>query len=502
MSYTPTPKLKLRRIGIDTYKEAIVYIRADSFVCRAEGFEAQARVLLKRDRRSMVATLNIIHTELLRPGEIGLSEYAWQRFGARERQMVAVSHAAPVKSLTFLRSKIYGHRFKEGELYEVISDIVEGRYSDIQISSFLTACAGGKLTKDEILFLTKAMVEQGKRLTWGQQLVVDKHCIGGLPGNRTSPIIVAIAAAYGLTMPKTSSRAITSPAGTADTMEVLTNVDLDLKAMKKVVEQTGGCVVWGGAVSLSPADDVLIRVEKALDIDAEGQMVASILSKKLAAGSSHVLIDVPVGQTAKIRSTESAALLVRYLKEVGAALGMQIRCHMSDGRQPIGRGLGPSFEARDVLAVLRNQEDAPRDLRRRALELAGLVLEFAPDLAEGQGQLVAEEILTKGLAWKKFEEICEAQGGLRELPKPKHCFTVEAAFSGRVHAINNRHIARIAKLAGAPQDKAAGVDLHTALDSQVSKGEPLYTVCAESSGELAYAVDYLKRESGIMTIKS
>jgi len=196
------------------------------------------------------------------------------------------------------------------------------------------------------------MIDAGSRLSWPHDIVVDKHCVGGLPGNRTTPIVVAIAAACGLIIPKTSSRAITSPAGTADTMETLTEVSLSLDDMRRVVDREGGCIVWGGSMNLSPADDILIRVERPLDFDSEGQMVASVLSKKLSAGSTHLVIDIPVGPTAKVRSTVMADSLALRLTQVGEALGLTLRVRQTDGTQPIGRGIGPSLEALDVLAVL------------------------------------------------------------------------------------------------------------------------------------------------------
>lgn len=148
------------------------------------------------------------------------------------------------------------------------------------------ACGDDALNDKEITALTDAMVKAGSRIDWGLDQVIDKHCVGGLPGNRTTPIVVSILTACGLTVPKTSSRAITSPAGTADTMETLTDVSLSLEQMRQVVRNEGGCLAWGGSVRLSPADDLLIQVERALDIDSEGQLIASVLSKKLAAGAT------------------------------------------------------------------------------------------------------------------------------------------------------------------------------------------------------------------------
>jgi thymidine phosphorylase len=334
------------------------------------------------------------------------------------------------------------------------------------------------------------MVAVGERMVWSEGLVMDKHSVGGLPGNRTTMLIVPIVAACGLRMPKTSSRAITSPAGTADTMETLAPVDLDVPNIQRVVEQTGGCIVWGGAVRLSPADDILIRVERPLDLDSQGQLVASILSKKAAAGATHVLIDMPVGPTAKVRDAHAAEVLARQLQEVGLALGLQVRVVPTDGLAPVGRGIGPALEARDVLEVLRCEAGAPGDLAARALQLAGQLLEFGNAAPVGKGLALAAEVLHEGRAWRKFQEICEAQGGMREPPRAAYTRDVVAPRSGWVVAIDNRRLARIAKLAGAPKTASAGIDLHVQAGEFVERGQPLYTLHASSPGALAYATDY------------
>lgn len=501
MKNRPKPVLKLKRLGIDTYKEPVIYMRQDCHVCRAEGFEVQARLLVTVNGKSLIATLNMIHNGILKPGQAALSEYAWSKLHAKEGDLIHLSHAPPVHSLSHVRSKIYGNLLDSKQLSAIVKDIVAGHYSDIHIASFLTACAGSRLNEEEIVSLTRAMVESGDRLDWGRELVVDKHCVGGLPGNRTTPIVVAIIAAHGLTMPKTSSRAITSPAGTADTMEVLAPVALDLKSMRKVVERENGCIVWGGSVSISPADDLLIRVEKTLDLDSEGQLVASVLSKKIAAGSSHVLIDMPVGPTAKVRTLQMAEALSRFLEQTGAALGIGVRVHTSDGTQPVGRGIGPALEARDLVSVLKNDAAAPQDLRERALDLAGHILEFSPDVKSGQGRTLAAGILDNGRAWKKFQAICAAQGGIREIPQARYSQVIESDKAGTVCSIDNRRISRLAKLAGAPSDKVAGVDLHTPLGTQIDKGQPLFTVHADSPGELDYALGYLEGQQEIISIR-
>lgn len=493
--------LYAKPLNIDTYQEAVVYLSDRCHICTSEGFRAQARVLVTVGSKTIIATINIVSDQsLLDIHEAGFSNYAWALCGAIEGAQVHISHPAPLSSLSFVRKKIYGDTLDKSEFQAIVHDIVQGRLSEIHISAFIAGCAGGRLNLDEITELTRTMTHIGERLHWEAPLVVDKHCIGGVPGNRVTPIIVPIVTAFGLLMPKTSSRAITTPSGTADTLGVLTNVDLPVEAIKAVVNKVGGCMIWGGSINLSPADDVLIRVERALNLDSEGQMIASVLSKKLAAGSTHVLVDIPIGSTVKVRSQAQAVLFQSLFEQVGKRLGLHMRVIFSDGTQPIGRGIGPSLEARDVLSVLKREPGAPQDLRAKALRLAGLLLEFSPEVVPGTGEKLATEILDSGKAWNKFEEICLAQGGLFEPPVAPYSEPYLARRQGYVTAFDNRAISRTASLAGAPLELAAGVDLHVKLGDAVEYGQPLFTVHAQSEGELNYALSSLHIQNNVVTI--
>lgn len=483
--------LRLRRIGIDTYQEPVLYMPSDSSVCRAEGFEAQARVEVSVGSRSLVCTLHHTVDGLLTHDEVALSESAWRALRAHEGAEVRLAHPRPLESLSHLRAKVYGNRLSPDAWHAIIADIANGRYSELHLASFVTACAGAKLDLEETEQLTRAMIAVGSRLEWQPRIVADKHCVGGLPGNRTTMIVVPIIAACGVLIPKTSSRAITSPAGTADVMEVLAPVALNLRAMQSVVEREGGCIIWGGSVQLSPADDVLIRVQRPLDFDSEAQLVASVLSKKAAAGSTHVLIDIPIGETAKVRDVNDGARLAAALKAVGARIGINVRVAFSDGVAPVGRGIGPALEARDVLAVLNGTASAPKDLRMRALRLAGELLEFSGAAESGLGLQMATDTLDRGEALRKFERICEAQGGMKKLPAGRYSHVVVSEHPGRISRFHNRRLARVAKLAGAPKAPTAGIDLHVSMHDEVEIGAPLFTLWAETPGELAYARNYL-----------
>ena len=488
---TQPAHLTYKPLGIDTLQEHVVFMHRDCHVCKSEGLEAQTRVELRHGSRSVMAIVNVVYTDLLSSTEIGLSLSAERSLGVTQDDPIEVTQAPPIASLSQLRTKIYGHRLDRNGFEAIVSDISKGRYANIHIAAFLTAMAGRRAHVQEVTDLTAAMVAIGDQLNWATSPVADKHCVGGLPGNRTTPIVVAIVASTGLIMPKTSSRAITSPAGTADVMEVLTPVTLGLDAMRAVVDKEGGCFVWGGSLALSPADDLLIRVARPLELDSDAQLVASVLSKKIAAGSTHTVIDIPVGPTAKVRSKEQADHLEHLLNQVAFANGLNLKVLRSDGRAPVGHGIGPALEARDVLAVLQNAPDAPTDLRDHAIALAAEVLELCKIVEPGQGKAFATEILTSGRAWDKFLRICEAQGGFTPPELAPLQSVVTATQSGCLKEFDNRRLARLAKLLGAPDAKTAGLDLHVKLGASVNRGDALFTLHAEAQGELDYACRYL-----------
>jgi thymidine phosphorylase len=494
--------LLARRVGIDTYREFVAFLRRDCPVYRAEGFQALSKVEVTavngEARRSILAVVNVVDdARLLGECELGLSEEAFADLGIEEGSRVQIAHAEPPASMQSLKRKITGERLTRGELAAIVRDIARHRYSKIELAAFVVATNQFELDRDEVLYLTEAMVGVGRRLDWDEKPVVDKHCIGGLPGNRTSMLVVPIVAAHGMLIPKTSSRAITSPAGTADTMECLARVDLPFERMREIVRAHRGCLAWGGRAALSPADDVLISVERPLSIDSPGQMVASILSKKAAAGSTHLVLDIPLGPTAKVRHMDDAQRLKKLFEYVAHHMGMTLDVVITDGRQPVGRGIGPALEARDVLQVLNNDPDAPADLRNKALRLAGRVLEFDHDVRGGDGFAVARDILDSGRALAKMDAILDAQGRAPDLPPlARLSHAVECATAGTVTAIDCERMARIARLAGAPKVKGAGVDLHKKLGDRVERGEPLYTILADTSTELAFAREVATRASG------
>jgi thymidine phosphorylase len=481
------PRLKIRRLNLDTGRENVVVISRRSKALRPEVFRGFSRVELRSNSKVLLATLLITDDGLVDADEIGLAEPAFRRFGEPINGLVAVTPAPPPDSLDAVRAKVQGHVLSGAEIGAIVDDISHYRYSDMEVAAFLLGSASF-MTSGELLALSRAMAQAGTQLKWDRPIIADKHCIGGIPGNRTSMVVVPIVAAHGLTIPKTSSRAITSPAGTADTMEVLARVDLGVDDMREVVNACHGCLVWGGHVNLSPADDILISVERPLSIDTREQMVASIMSKKLAAGSTHLLIDLPVGPTAKLTTAMEAMRLRKLFEFVGDHFGIAVEVITTDGRQPIGNGIGPVLEAQDVMAVLSNTPEAPIDLREKSLRLAAHLLEYDPDLRGGTGYARARELLDSGAALKQMHKIIDAQGTAdcrtdlgtltADIPAPR---------DGVIEAIDCLRLNRLARTAGAPIDKGAGIKIFKKIGDSVEKGEPFYRIYACGAPEFDLA---------------
>ena len=475
-------------------------MRKDCHICQSEGYNSQVKLKISNQSNQLIVELHIVDNEFLEIGFIGLNKLASKMLAVNDSDIISIAQASPISSMSEVRGKIYHQPFSGQGLKSLINDIKLGRLTDIDISSFITICAGGRLSLEEITWLTKAMVDSGQQMSWPTKVVVDKHCIGGIPGNRTTPIVVSIVASCGLFMPKTSSRAITSPAGTADAMESITEVNISLNRMRTVLLEANACLVWGGSVNLSPADDILIRVEKALNIDSDGQLIASVLSKKIAAGSTHVLIDIPVGKTAKVRTKEDAKNLSMLMMQVGKVLGIKVKTLITNGSNPIGKGIGPTLEIKDVLSVLENSSNAPNDLKVKSLHLSAKIIEMSGLAEKGFGLKVAVNSLASGQALEKFKQICQLQGGIKELKHATYTEDITSEKNGVITEMDNRKIARLAKLAGAPDAKTAGLFLHKKPGNQVNTGDVLMTIHAESKGQVSYALDYFNQHKNMIQI--
>jgi AMP phosphorylase len=454
------------------------------------GVRLRDRISIESSSKEIITIVDIIGT-LIKKNEIAVSTEIKNILNLKKGQFVDVSLAEPPESLQFIKKKLNNQGLSKKEIGEIIKDVVNNSLSESEISLFVSSMYQYGMSFKEIIYLIDAILETGNILKLNKKLIADKHSVGGVAG-RTTPIIVSICASAGLFMPKNSSRAITTPAGTADAMEVVANVDFKMNQIKKIVNKTKGCIVWGGGLNMVPADAKIITVEKMLRIDPEAQLLASIMSKKLAAGSKYIVIHIPYGKTAKV-TRRKAVKLRRKFNKLAKYFNVKLKCILTKSRGPLGNGIGPALEILDVIKILDPSRRGPPLLEERSLILAGELLELTKKAERGKGFEMAKRILRSGKAFKKFREIVIAQGGDAKFDKiklgtfKKDFFAIK---SGKIKTIDNKKINSLAILAGCPTEKSAGIYLNFLATEKVKKGEKLLTIYAESKIRLKNAIKF------------
>jgi len=465
------------------------------------GVKTKGRIFIKSVSKNScgVSTVVDLTKNLVKKKEVAISSELMERLSLHAGQKVDVDLCPPPKSLTFIKKKLNKGSLSQSEIDEIINDIVSNSLSESEISLFISAMYENGMSMKETIYLINSILHSGKvlKLKVKNKLIVDKHCIGGIPGNRTTPIVVSICAAAGLIMPKSSSRAITTPAGTADTVETVADVDFSISELEKIVKKAGACLIWGGSLEIVPADEKIIQIEKTLNIDPEAQMLASIMSKKLASGAKYILIDIPYGKTAKVKR-EKALHLKRKFEALGRHFHKILRVVLTKGEEPIGNGIGPCLEMRDIIKVFNRDKNRPLDLEKKSVFLAGQIFEMTKKARKGQGTKLAESILDSRKAFAKFKQIIKAQkGNLNRLRYAKFKKDILTTKNATIKEIDNKKITLLARIAGCPMDKAAGLYLYKHVGERLSKGEKLLTIYAESKPRLKEALDFYKTQKPI-----
>ncbi len=455
------------------------------------GVKVNDRILI-RSKTSRVISILDISSKIAHENEIVLSSEIIDYMKLKNNEFVEVEIAKNPQIIQIIHKKFANQKLSEKEIFTIIESIVNNALTETEIAFFISAVYEAGMSLDEIAWMTKAMVNTGDKLHLKNKIIIDKHSIGGIAGNRTTPIVVSICAAAGLIFPKTSSRAITSAAGTADVVETICRVNFSARELEKIINRVGACLAWGGSLGFAPADDKIIRVESQINIDPEPNLLASILAKKLAVGSKYILIDIPYGKFAKV-DKKQALHLKKQFESLGKLFKLHLKCEITKGEAPIGNGIGPVLEMRDIILVLNN--NGPEDLKNKALFLSGQLFELAGKTKKGQGQKLAREILESGKALKKFNEIISTQGGNikninKTLSLAKLSLNINSKSSGKIKEIDNKKINLLARIAGSPNDKKAGIYLHKHLGDKVSKGEKLITIYSQSNKRLQDAKDF------------
>jgi len=468
----------------------------------ALGVHSNDRVSIRTISKKPKEVSTIVDTakKLVRKNELGVSSELGKRLNLKRGQKAEINLSSPPRSLIFIKEKLNNKILSEKKIKEIIQDVVDNSLSEAEIALFISAMYKQAMTLKETIYLIDAILNSGNKLNIKDGFIVDKHSIGGIPGNRTTPIIVSICACAGLTMPKTSSRAITTAAGTADVIETIAKVEFSMKELKKIVRKTNACLIWGGALGLVPADSKIIKIEKELKIDPEAQLLASIMAKKLAVGSKYILIDIPYGKTAKVNK-QKALKLKKKFEQLGKHYKLKLKVVLIETKEPMGNGVGPALELQDVISVLNPKQEGPKDLEDKSLWLAGKLLEMTGKAKKGKE--LAKQILDSGKAFEKFKQIIKAQKGrLKKIPLAKFKKNIKANKSGKVLEIDCKKVNSLARVTGCPTDKIAGLRFYVSVGDKIKKSDKLLTIYAKSKSRLNEAVKFYNTKKPIKITKS
>ena len=460
---------------------------------RALGLTMSDRVVLKLRGKKAIAIVDTSR-EFIAEDEIGLFEEVAVALGAGRGELISVEPVARPNSLDFIRKKLDGKPLAEDEIVAIIDDLMRETLSSTELAAFISGIYCNGMTTEETAALTNAICNSGEVLNFGKEVVVSSHSIGGVAGDRVSLLIVPIIASLGIKIPKTASRAISSASGTADAMEVLTKVALDIDEIRRVVAKTNGCLVWGGSVRLASADDKLIRIRNPLRLDPKPLLLSSILAKKKAEGAGYVIIDIPVGRSAKIEKIEEGRALAKDFEKLGMHLGMEVKCIISDGSAPLINSIGPALEAKEVLETLEQHKQ--NMLLEKSCLMAGIILQMTRGVAREEGYRLAMQQVMSGKALEKLQEIIAEQGGRpvksQDVKLGRLRASVKAEESGKISHVDNKAISRICRMLGAPSDKQAGIILKASKGQHVEKGDEIIELVSNNQDKLAYALKQLK----------
>jgi len=487
--------LKSKKLDFSTGNEPVVVINEEE--AEYYGVMAGDRIQLTwNNRLKRIAEIRTT-TSKVKPGEVGLFKELWNKKSSLDSEIVEVEIVSRPPSIQAIRKKIFGKKLNYDEIYSIIKDIVDDRFSEIETTYYVASSYLRDYTLDELYYTSKAVAETGEMLNLNVP-AVDKHSVGGLPGNRTTMVVVPIVSSLGLYIPKTSSRAITSPSGTADTMEVLAPVTFSMTEIKKIVKRVNACMVWGGGVNLAPADDKIVRITRPLGIEPYDKMIVSIMAKKVAMGVDYLVLDLPIGPTTKIPKNKFADEIEKKFLYLAKKFGMKVKVVRTPSFEPVGRGIGPALEARDVLRVLQQKELRPVDLEKKAVRLSGYLLELAGFCKFGQGEKIAQRQLISGEANRQMKKIIAAQGGNADIDSDEVAlgalnYEIHAKKNGRVVFINNKAINEICVNLGAPSDKIAGIHMHVHYQDKVRVKDKLFTFYAQSQDRIKLALKALEK---------
>ncbi len=441
---------------------------------------------------SIIVSVDITDS-LIDEGEIGFYEGIWNKYNLNYGEIVKIKLVSPSEAVASIRKKVLGKKLKYKEIFNIIRDISNDKLGKILTTYYAASGYAQGFDDEELYYMTKAMAETGEMFKF-EGIVADKHSIGGVAGKGITPIVVPIVACVkGITVPNTSTRAITSASATTDMLEVIMPMSFSKEELDSFILKCNSFMVWGGGLDLAPADDKIIQVQKPIGIESIDKFVASIVAKKVAQGVNHVIFDVPVGNSAKIKTEKEYNKVKSTFEKTCAKFDIKVIVYRRDVNGIDGNSVGPCLECKEFLRVYERDNRRSLQLEEDALRMAGRLIELCGKVEKDKGYKLAKDILESGDAFAKLCEIIDMQGGNKKISSDSleiggNTFEYKSKKSGVIKGINNKKVFEVCRALGNPRIKEAGLYFHKNVGDEIKHGDKLVTLYATTDSRLELGI--------------
>jgi len=433
---------------------------------------------------------------------VAVSDEMAKKYNFKSLDMVGIS-LTESKSATneAIRKKMRWEKISYDEIYTIIKDISENKLDDIMMTYYVASSFFYPTTDEETYLTAKAMAECGVMFKYPEgEIIADKHCIWWVPGNETTMALIPLIASFWIKIPKNFSKSITSPAATGECVNILMDINFDKKGIENLVEKVNCCLVWWWWLDLAPADDKLIKVQYPLSIQSRAKVVSSIMAKKYAMGITHSLIDIPVGPTAKVTTMSEAKDWKKRFEYVGEKLGMKMSVQITKANEVIGNWVWACLQVREVLRILQQHPDRAKDLEDKIIFLWGKLIENVGLSKWKYAQALAKHQLESGAAWKKMQEIIEAQGwnpniDSESIELGKYTYDVIANKAWKLKSMDLHDINAICRKLWCPVINQAWMYLYKKLWDNIKKWDVICRLYAQDETKLKFWIERFKEKS-------
>ncbi len=454
----------------------------------------------KWEYKSIIVDADLTTDEkIVKEWEIWILQDIYEKYNILEKEYIWIYIVKKnILSIEAIRKKILWWILNEKEIYSLFNAINLWKISDILLTYYISSNFLVPTNKYELFLRTKISAELWKKLeiNWNSGI---KYCIWWIPWNETTMIIAPILSWLWILYPKTFSKAITSPAATWECVDVLMNINYDVKDLKNLLSKNWVFLARSKNLNFAPVNDKIIKLSYPISLEWYSQMVSSIVAKMYAWGIKNCIVDIPIWKTAKIKSKKIWKHVKKYFLYLGKKLNINIKVIFTNWDQPIGNWIWAKLQVRDVLRILQLKQNRPLDLEKKALFLSAKLYQL---VNKNIWYKKALEIVKKELySWNAFEQfkiIVKNQWQKIKKIESEQVFTeiesdiILSKKQWKIHEFNLKNISYLSRILWCPNDYDSWIYFYKKKWDLIEKWEKIFKIYSSSKERIKLALDYLK----------